>query len=84
MEEGRRSKKKQKYRRDVDNGGDLSGRRKQRRQESVGSVDVDREYLDNKKKAGREVQGAQGLSKYCRKSVSSLSRLVRGFRSRYR
>ena len=39
------------YRRDVGNGGNLGGRRKIRRQESPGSVDVDQGYLENCKEA---------------------------------
>ena len=46
--------------RDVGNGGDLSGKKKNRKQESVDSVDVDPENLENRKEAGREEQGAQG------------------------
>ena len=46
--EAKKSKKPQKsYRRDVENGGDLGGKRKKRRQESIGSVDVDPEDLEN-------------------------------------
>ena len=47
--------------------------------------DVDRKYLEDRKEAGREVQGAQGLSKNCisRENVPPLSRLVRGFRKEY-
>ena len=43
-------------------------------------------YLDNRrKKAGREAEGTQGLSKKCisRESVSPLSRLIRSFRHKY-
>ena len=50
-EDGGRAKMRQKpqksYGRDVQNGGDLSDRRKIRRQEGVDSVDVDRGYLEN-------------------------------------
>ena len=35
------------YRRDVENGGDLSERRKKRRKEIIGSVDVNPEDLNN-------------------------------------
>ena len=59
-EEGRRSARypQKSLRREVENGRDLSGRRSKRSQEDVGSVDV--EYLDHRKKAEREAQGAQG------------------------
>ena len=67
----------------MENGGDSGGRRKKRRQEGVGSVDVDPEDQGNRKEARKEAQGAQGLSKKRRESVSSLSRLIRGFRNNY-
>ena len=35
------------------------------RHESIGSIDVDREYLKNRKETEREVQGTQGLNKNC-------------------
>ena len=44
----------------------LGGRRKLRKRESDGSVDVDREYIENRKEAEREAQGAQDLNKNCR------------------
>ena len=50
-------------RRDVGNEEDLGGRRKKRRRESIGSVDIDPEDVENRKKAGRKAQGAQGFSK---------------------
>ena len=71
------------YRRGAENGGDLDGRRKKRRQEVIGSLDVDPEDLENRKEAGREAQGAQGLSKNRREIVSLLSRPIRGFRNKY-
>ena len=47
-EEAKKRKKPQEiYRRDVENGGDLGGKRKECRQESIGSIDVDPEALDN-------------------------------------
>ena len=49
------------YRRDEENERGLDGERDTRRQESIGSVDVDPEDLETKKEAGREAQGAQGL-----------------------
>ena len=47
----------------MENEVDLGGRRKIRRLDSVGSVDVDPDDLENRKEAGRKAQGAQGLSK---------------------
>ena len=47
--------------RDVENEGDLGGKRKKRRQERVGSVGPDPDNLENRKESGREVQGTQGL-----------------------
>ena len=41
----RKKPQKSYYRGEVENGGDLDGRRKKRIEESVGSVDVDRGYL---------------------------------------
>ena len=55
----KRKKPEKSYRRDVENGGDLGGRRNQRRQESAGSIDVDPEDLENsirKVEAEREAQ----------------------------
>ena len=46
----------------IENGGGLGVKRKKRRQESIGSVDVDPEDLENRKEAGRGAQGTQGLS----------------------
>ena len=75
-------------RRHVGNGRDLGGKRKERRQERVGPVSADPDNLENRKEAGGEGQGTQGLSKNCtsRESVSPLSplsRLTRGFRNEY-
>ena len=39
---------------EVENGGELGGRSKERRRESVGSVGADRGYLESNKKAQRE------------------------------
>ena len=75
-----RKKPQKRFRRVVEKGGDLGGRRKKRRQESIGSVDVGPGHLKNRKE---ETQGAQGLSKSCRESVSPLSGLIRGFRIKY-
>ena len=62
------------------NGGNLGGKRKKLRQGTGGSVASDPDNLENRKEAGREAQGTQGLS---RESVSSLPRLIRGFRNKY-
>ena len=62
----KRKKPQKRYRRDVENGGELGERRKQRRQEIIGSEDVDPEDLDNRKEAGKEAQGAHGLCENCR------------------
>ena len=69
----------------VGNGGDLGGKRKNRRQKSVGSVAADPENLEISKEAGKEAQGTQGLSKNCttRKGVFPLSRLNGSFRNKY-
>ena len=40
----------------------MGRKEKIRKRESVGSVDVDPEVLENRKEAGREAQGAQGLN----------------------
>ena len=46
----KRKKPQKRYRLDVENGGDLmSGKRKKRRQKSIGSVDVDPENLEDRK-----------------------------------
>ena len=56
---------------------------KKNRQESVGSVDINSEGLENSKEVERKAQVTQGLSKYCtsRESVSPLSRLISRFRN---
>ena len=77
-EGGREAKKRKKTqkscRRRAGNGGD-----------SVGSVAADPDNLESNKKAGGGAQGTQGSSKNCasRKSVSPLSRLIRGFSNKY-
>ena len=84
--EGNKRKKPHKScRRHIGKGGDLGGKRKKCRKERVGPVSANPDNLDNKKEAGRGVQGTQGLSKNCtsRESVSPLSRLIRGFRNKY-
>ena len=67
--------------RHVGNWGDLGGKRKKRRKERVGPVAFNTDNLENDKEAGGVEQGTQGSSKNCtsRKSVSPLSRLIRGF-----
>ena len=72
--------------RDVENGGELEGKRKIRRQERVGSVAADPDGLESSEKAARESQDTQGLSKNCmisKESVSLLSCLIRGFCNKY-
>ena len=76
----RRKKPLKSCRREVENGGKVGGRVKQRRVESMGSVRADPGYLANSinsKEAEREAQGAEGLRKKCRDTVSPLSRLIR-------
>ena len=53
--------------------------------ERFGSVAANPENLESNKEAGGGAQGTQGSSKNCtsRKSVSPLSRLIRGFRNKY-
>ena len=46
--------------RNVENEGDSDGRRKNRREEIVGSVYFDPVYLENSKKTEKEAQGARG------------------------
>ena len=56
------------------------------RKERVGSVAANPDNLGSNKEAGGGAQGAhQGSSKICtsRESVSSLSRLIRGFCNKY-
>ena len=65
--------------RDVGNGGDLDEKIKKGRRESYGSVDVSLENLENRQEIGREAQGAQGLNKNGRESVSPLSHLISCF-----
>ena len=85
-EEGRRSVKTQRScRRDVGNGGNLGGKRKTCRQESVGSVATDPDNLNTSKEVGRKAQGTQGSrhNYTSMESVSPLSRLIRGFRNKH-
>ena len=68
------------------NRGDLSGEGEKRRKERVGPVAANPDNLAKNKEAGGGAQAThQGLSKNCttRKSVSPLSRLIRGFRNKY-
>ena len=64
----------------------MGGKRKKCRKEMVGSVAANPDNLGSNKEAGGGAQGAQGSSKICtsRESVSPLSRLIRGFRNKYR
>ena len=64
----------------------MGGTRKKCRKERVGSVAANPDNLGSNKEAGGGAQGAQGSSKFClsrEKSVSPLSRLIRGFRNKY-
>ena len=63
----------------------MGGKRKKCRKERDGSVAANSDNLGSNKEAGGGVQGAQDSSKICtsRESVSSLSRLIRGFRNKY-
>ena len=45
------------------NGGNLGGKRKERRQEKVSSVAANPKLLENSKEAVGEIHGTQGLSK---------------------
>ena len=56
----------------------MGGKRNKCRKERVGSVAANPDNLGSNKEAGRGAQGAQGS-----KSVSPLSRLIRGFRNKY-
>ena len=55
----RRKKPHKSYRRDVKIRGELGGRRKKRRQRSVGSVDIDRGYQEKSIQIEREARDAQ-------------------------
>ena len=87
-EGGRGGKKRKKpqnsCRRHVRNGGDLGGKRKQCRKERVGPVAANPNNLKSNEEAWG-AKGTQGSSKNCtnRESVSTLSRLIRGFRNTY-
>ena len=72
-------------RRRAGNGGDMGGKRNKCKKERVGSVAANPDNLGSNKEAGGGAQGAQGSSKICtsRESVSPLSRLIRGFRTKY-
>ena len=81
----KRKKPQKRCRRQVGNGGDLSGKRKNCRKEKVSPVAVDPDNLESNKEAEEGAQGTQGSSKNStsRESVSPLSRLIRGFRNKY-
>ena len=88
-EGGREAKKRKKpqnsCRRQVGNGGDLSGKGKKCRKEWVGPVAANPDNLESNKEAEGGTQGTQGSSKNCtsRESVSPLLRLTKGFRNKY-
>ena len=77
----KRKKPQDSRRRRAGNGGDMDGKRKICRKESVDSVAANPDDLGSNKEAGGGAQGAQESSKTCtsRESVSPLSRLIRGF-----
>ena len=85
-ESGGEAKKRKKphKRRDMGNGGDLSRKRKNVDNKGLAAVAADPDNLKDGKEAGGETQGTLGLSKNCssKESVSPLSRLIRGFRSK--
>ena len=70
---------------DGGNGGDFGGTRKRCRKGSVGPVAANSNIVEINKQAGGGAEGTLSLSKNCtsRESVSSLSRLIRGFRNKY-
>ena len=88
-EGGREAKKRKKpqngCRRHAGNGRDTGGKRKKCRKERVGSVAANPDNLESNKEAEGGAQGTQGSNRNCtsRESVSSLSRLIRGFRNKY-
>ena len=88
-EGGREAKKRKKpqnsCRRQVGNVGDLGGKRKTCRKERVGPVAANPDNLESNKEAEGGAQGTQGSSKNytSRECVSPLSRLIRGFRTKY-
>ena len=61
-------------------------RKKDVEKKRVGPFAANPDNLGNNKEAGGGAQGIQGVSKNCttsRKSVSPLSRLIRGFRNKH-
>ena len=80
----KRKKPQNSCRRRAGNRMDTGGKRKKCRKERVGSEAANTDNVESNKEAGEGAQGAQGSSKICtsRESVSSLSRLIRGFRSK--
>ena len=88
-EDGREAKKRKKpqnsCRRHARNGGNLGEMRKTCRIERAGPVVANPENLESDKEEGEGGQVTQGSSKNftSRKSVSPLSRLIRGFRNKY-
>ena len=64
----------------------MGGKLKKCRKERVGSVAANSDSPGSNKEAGGGAQGAQGSSKIytSRESVSPLSRLITGFRNKYR
>ena len=83
-EVSKRQKPQNSCRRRAGTGRDMGGKRKKCRRERVGSIAANPDNLGSNKEAGGGAQGAQGSSKICtnRESISPLSRLIRGFRTR--
>ena len=81
----KRKKPQNSCRRRAGNGGDLGGKRQKCTKERVGPEAANPDNLESNMEAGGRAQGIQGSSKSCtsRESVSPLSRLIRGFCSKY-
>ena len=86
---GREAKKRKKpqnsCRRQVENGGDLGGKRKKCRKERVGPVAANSDNLESNNEAGEGAECILGSGKICtsRESVSSLSRLIKCSRNKF-
>ena len=88
-EGGREAKKRKKpqnsCRRQMGNGRNLGGKREKCKKQKVGPVPAKPDNLESNKEAEGGAQGTQNSSENCtiRKSVSPLSRLIRGFCNKY-
>ena len=80
----KRKKPQNSCRRSAGNGGDLGGKRRKHKKERIGPVAANSDNLESIKVAEGGAQGTQGSSKICtsRESVSPLSLLIRGFRTK--